>query len=138
MKSFNEFGRQSVLLPYLSDYISSVDGNWNYITPEELFKKDLSKLFLLDVRKRSDYNSGHISGSKNIFWKDLLDNLELLPVDRKVYLICYVGHTSSQVMVILSLLGYDVVSLKFGMGISPVEGVPVAGWSDFGFNIDIN
>lgn len=136
MKSFNEFGRQSVLLTYLRDYISSVDGNWNYITPEELVKKDLSKLFLLDVRKRSDYNSGHISGSRNIFWKDLLDNLELLPVDKKIYLICYVGHTSSQVMVILRLLGYDVVSLKFGMGISPVEGVPVAGWSDFGFNID--
>lgn len=136
MKSFNEFGRQNVLLPYLRDYISSVDDNWNYITPEELVKKDLSKLFLLDVRKRSDYNSGHISGSRNIFWKDLLDNLELLPVDKKIYLICYVGHTSSQVMVILRLLGYDVVSLKFGMGISPVEGVPVAGWSDFGFNID--
>lgn len=36
-------------------------------------------------------------------------------------------------MTLLKLLGYDVVSLKFGMGKSPAPGVPVAGWEDFGF-----
>jgi hypothetical protein len=38
-------------------------------------------------------------------------------------------------MVCLRLLGYDVTTLKFGMGISPVEGVPVAGWTDYGFEV---
>jgi len=33
------------------------------------------------------------------------------------------------------LLGYKASALKFGMGKSPVEGVPVAGWLDFGFDI---
>jgi len=28
-----------------------------------------------------------------------------------------------------------VAALKYGMGISPVEGIPVAGWTDFGFDI---
>ena len=38
-------------------------------------------------------------------------------------------------MVALKLLDYDVVSLKFGMGKSPVKGVPVAGWLDFGYEV---
>ena len=38
------------------------------------------------------------------------------------------GHTSSQAMVLLKLLGYKVVSIKFGYGIAPVFEVPVAGW----------
>ena len=34
-------------------------------------------------------------------------------------------------MVMLKLLGYDVVSIKYGYGITPVEGVPVAGWLNY-------
>jgi rhodanese-related sulfurtransferase len=122
----------------LKDYIKEVDKNWNYITSPDLKKaldKDPSKYFLLDIRKPEDFKSGHIKGSKNIFWKDLLDNLDVLPKDKKIVLICYVGQTSSQMLVSLSLLKYDVISLKFGMGISPVEGIPVAGWLDYGYPI---
>jgi hypothetical protein len=36
-------------------------------------------------------------------------------------------------MTLLKLLGYQVVSIKYGYGISPVKGVPVAGWLDYGF-----
>ena len=91
----------------------------------------------MDIRKPQDFKKGHIKGSKNIFWLDLLkkENLKKLPKNKKIVLICYVGHTSSQALVLLRLLGYDVVSLKFGMGISPSQGVPVAGWTDFGFDI---
>ena len=34
-------------------------------------------------------------------------------------------------MTLLKLLGYDVVSIKFGYGISPVKEIPVAGWLDY-------
>jgi rhodanese-related sulfurtransferase len=69
---------------------------------------------------------------------DLLreENLKKLPKDKVILLICYVGHTSSQMLLALSLLGYKVKSLKFGMGRSPVEGVPVAGWLDYGFDLE--
>jgi hypothetical protein len=33
---------------------------------------------------------------------------------------------------LLKLLGYNVVSIKYGYGISPVKYVPVAGWIDYG------
>lgn len=119
----------------LLDFIDSTEDDWNYITPEDLHKKDLKKFFLLDIRKPDAFKEGHIKGAKNIFWMDLLkeENLKKLPTDKKIILICYVGHTASQMLVALRMLGYDVAALKFGMGKSPVEGVPVAGWLDFGF-----
>jgi hypothetical protein len=39
-------------------------------------------------------------------------------------------------MTLLKLLGYDVVSIKFGYGLSPVKGIPVAGWLDYGLPIE--
>jgi len=127
------------LLKKLRSFLSDTGDDWNYITPEEL-EKDLDNpdWFLLDVRKPEAYDEGHIPGAVNIFWLDLLDkeNLEKLPKDKTIVVICYVGHTASQALTILKLLGYKVVALKFGMGISPVEGVPVAGWTDFGFKLD--
>jgi rhodanese-related sulfurtransferase len=126
------------ILTSLKAYMKEVDKNWNYITPLDLKKdldKDPNKYFLLDIRKPEDFKTGHIKGAKNIFWKDLIDNVDKLPKDKKIVLICYVGHTSSQMLVSLKLLGYDVISLKFGMGISPVEGIPVAGWLDYGFPV---
>jgi len=118
-------------------YVKMTKDDWNYLTPEDL-KKDLDKgkkYFLLDVRKSEDFKSGYIKGATNIFWLDLFkaENLKKLPKDQKIVVYCYVGHTSSQAMVFLKLLGFDVIGLKFGMGESPVEGVPVAGWKDFGF-----
>ena len=72
----------------------------------------------------------HVKGSKNIFWLNILDdkNLKKLSKDKPIFLICYVGHTSSQVLTLLKLLGYNVKSIKYGYGLSPVQGVPVAGW----------
>ena len=121
----------------LLDFIKSTKEDWNYITPEELEKKGTNKFFILDIRDKDVFKDGHIKGAKNIFWMDLLkeENLKKLPKNKKILLACYVGHTASQMLVALKLLGYDALVLKFGMGISPVEGVPVAGWIDFGFDM---
>lgn len=132
-----EDSEKEIIHEALLDFIKDTDKNWNYITPEELNKKDLSKFFILDIRDDKAFKEGHIKGAKNIFWMDLLkeENLKKLPKDKTILLYCYVGHTSSQMLVALRLLGYNVVSLKFGMGKSPVEGVPVAGWLDFGYEV---
>lgn len=123
----------------IRQYVKNVDHNWNYITPKELRKRiqnnGAENLFLLDIRKPENYAEGHIPGSTNIFWLDLFkpENLEKLPKDKTIVLICYVGHTASQAMTLLRLLGYNVIALKFGMGISPVAEVPISGWTDLGF-----
>jgi len=139
MRIYHIAETDSALLEKLRAYLVDTGDDWNYITPEEL-KKNLNNpdYFLLDVRKPEAYAEGHIPGSVNIFWLDLLDekNLEKLPKDKMIVVICYVGHTASQALTILKLLGYKAVGLKFGMGISPVPGVPVAGWTDFGFELE--
>ena len=122
----------------LEGFIIDTKDNWNYILPTDLYKliKADHDLFLLDLRKSEDFNKGHIKGATNIFWLDILKNLNKLPTDKKIVLYCYVGHTSSQVLVLLKLLGYNCISMKYGMGISPVKGVPVAGWLNYGYEVE--
>jgi len=126
------------MIKQITNFINNTKEDWNYITPTDFYNKYyLSKkdYVLLDLRQKKDFDKFHIKGAINIFWLDLFENKNLmkLPKNKKIFLICYVGHTSSQVMTLLKLLGYDVTSIKFGYGISPVMGVPVAGWVDYGY-----
>lgn len=133
----------SELLTHLRKYLAKTKRDWNYITPTDFYKKyynnktKADKYVLIDVRQESEFKKYHIKGAKNIFWLDLLkdENLKKIPKNKKVFVICYVGHTSSQAMTLLKLLGYDVTSVKFGYGVTPVKGVPVAGWTNFKYDV---
>lgn len=121
----------------LRDYLHSIKDDWNYITPIDFYNEYYVKkkdYFLIDLRNEKEYKKMHIKGAKNIFWLNILDdkNLKKLPKNKPIFLICYVGHTSSQVLTILKLLGYNIISIKFGYGLSPIKGVTVAGWLDYG------
>lgn len=120
----------------LKKFLRDTKTDWNYITPTDFYDKfylPKKKYFLLDLRAPKEFAKFHIKGAVNIFWLDLLQekNLTRLPKDRPIFLICYVGHTSSQALVLLRLLGYKVVSIKFGYGVSPAFRVPVAGWNQY-------
>jgi len=121
------------------NFLHNTENNWNYILPTELYKelqnKKQNNYFLLDIRKPEDYKKKHIRYTTNIYWKDLMQpkNLAKLPRNKEIILICYVGHTSSQILVMLKLLGYKVRSLKFGMGVSPSKEVKIAGWTSYGY-----
>jgi rhodanese-related sulfurtransferase len=120
----------------LRNYLHYIKNDWNYITPIDFYnnyylkKKDY---FLIDLRSKKEYKKMHIKGSKNIFWINILDekNIKKLPKDKPIFLICYVGHTSSQILTLLKILDYNVKSIKYGYGLSPIQGVPVAGWLDY-------
>ena len=127
-------------LDVLRDYLHKIKNDWNYITPIDFYnnyylkKKDY---YLIDLRSEKEYKQMHIKGAKNIYWIDILDdkNIKKIPKNKQIFLICYVGHTSSQILTILKLLNYNVTSIKFGYGISPVKCVPVAGWLDYGLPV---
>jgi len=143
-KSYNEVKQKLFLyllykmdIDNLREYLHSIKDDWNYITPIDFYNKYYLKkkdYFLVDLRSEKEYKKMHIKGSKNIFWLNILDekNLKKLPKDKPIFLICYVGHTSSQVLTLLKMLGYNVISIKYGYGLSPIQGVPVAGWLDYG------
>ena len=123
-------------LAALRDYLKHVEDDWNYITPLDFYNEMYLKkeYMLIDLRDEASYKKMHIKGAKKIFWLNILDEkmLNRLPKEKLIVLICYVGHTSSQVLTLLKLLGYNVIAIKFGYGLSPVKGVPVAGWLDYG------
>ena len=130
-----------VLVQNLRNYLKKTKNDWNYITPidfyNEYYLKKKKEYFLVDLRSPEEYKKMHVKGAKNIFWLHILDekNLKKLPKNKIIFLICYVGHTSSQILVLLKLLGYNVVSIKYGYGLSPVNFVPVAGWLDYGLPV---
>jgi rhodanese-related sulfurtransferase len=131
------------LLPLFQRYMEETKDDWNYITPYDFYHKYYTKpekfksIYLLDLRKPEEFRNFHIRGAHNIFWLDLFqpENLKKLPRKKRIFLICYVGHTSSQAMTLLKLLGYKVTSIKFGYGISPVFEVPIAGWIDYRYPV---
>ena len=128
-------------LSLLRSFLKNTKDDWNYITPykfyHQYYKKN-KKYTLLDLRRKEDYDKYHIMGSKNIYWLDILEdnNLKELPKKEPIFLICYVGHISTQVLVLLKLLGYNVTSIKFGYGITPNFEVTVAGWCNFNYPVE--
>ena len=78
------------------------------------------KLYLMDIRKKADYDAGHIDGAKNVefaAWAapENLDALSKLPSDTKIIVICYTGNTAAQTTAGLRMLGYEAYALQAGM-----------------------
>lgn len=125
---------EDVVLQKCRNYLKSIDGKLNYITPQELSKL-ISRgedFFLLDNRTPEAFRAGHIKGAVNIWLKDVLDkeNLDRIPRDKKIVVCCWVGHTASQLMTVLRILGFDAVGLKYGMGEPAVKGETKKGWEE--------
>ena len=90
-------------LDTLRNFLKETKDDWNYITPLDFYNDYYLKnkdYFLIDLRDEKSYKKMHVKGSKNIFWLNILDekNLKKLPKNKIIFLICYVGHTSSQVL----------------------------------------
>jgi len=74
-------------------------------------------LFILDLREKSSFESGHIKGSLHMEFSQWAapENLKRLPADRRIAVICETGDKASQVTGGLRLLGYDALAVKTGM-----------------------
>ena len=72
---------------------------------------------IVSVRKPEDYAKGHIKGAINIPWKEIAkpENLAKLDPNKKIITYCYTGHTGMIAAMVLNVLGYDAVDMKYGM-----------------------
>lgn len=73
---------------------------------------------VVDVRPDiSLYKAGHIPGAIFIPTQDVLkpESLKKLPKDKKIILVCVSGQTQNLPVVILRALGYNAMTMKFGM-----------------------
>ncbi len=95
------------------------------IEPQEVFQKVVVAVdptyYLVDIRADEHYANNHIPGAVHISYADAWRPVktEFLPRDKKIIVVDYSGHSSSQIAALWSLLGYDAVAMKHGM----------AGWS---------
>jgi rhodanese-related sulfurtransferase len=78
-------------------------------------KKDF---VVVDVRPDINlFNAGHIPGAIFIPTQDVLnpENLKKLPRDKKIILVCVSGQTQNLPVVALRALGYNAMTMRFGM-----------------------
>ena len=104
------------ILAFVQDYFNSVADNGNFqIAPADAKTLiDSGEITFVDVRQPDDYEAAHIEGAINIPFGQGMD-FSSLPTDQKLIVACYTGQTAGQTTAVLRALGYDAVSLQFGM-----------------------
>ena len=73
---------------------------------------------IIDTRPDiSLFKAGHIPGSTFIAVQDILkpENLKKLPKDKKIILVCITGAIQNLPVLPLRALGYNAMTMKFGM-----------------------
>jgi len=93
---------------------------WQVTADEVKAMIDAKKTDFLVVDVRPDpnmYKAGHIPGAIFIASQDVLkpENLKKLPKDKKIILVCVSGQTQNLPIVALRALGYNALTMKFGM-----------------------
>ncbi len=64
---------------------------------------------VLDVRKATEYQEGHVEGAINIAHTRLLDRMDEVPSETKIFVHCKAGSRSAVASALLQSNGYDVV-----------------------------
>jgi rhodanese-related sulfurtransferase len=85
------------------------------VSEEAKEKYDKGELFFVDVRDAPDFESVHIEGSINLGISKLNKNLNLIPKDKEVAVLCYGGGLSQAAVKTLLKKGYNAKNLKGGM-----------------------
>lgn len=66
---------------------------------------------VLDVRKKTEFDEGHIEGAINIAHTRLLPRMDEVPSDKKIYVHCQSGARSAVAAALLQKNGYDVIQI---------------------------
>ena len=64
------------------------------IPPEQLKEMQQQHPLIIDVRSRTDFDKGHIPDAENIPLKQLAENPNILPRDRRIVVVCGTGFLS--------------------------------------------
>lgn len=96
----------------VSDTITNI-----IISPDEVFN-NLDNYFLLAYWSKDKFVQGHIPGSFQYdIRSELSPNIALntLPTDKRIVVYCNTGHHAIAIVAYLKLLGYDAVSMMYGL-----------------------
>ena len=84
------------------------------IDVEELAARLTDGAELIDVREPVEYEEAHVPGAKLLPLSDLADNVDEVPADRPVLLICKSGGRSMRAAEFLTTRGRDVTNVAGG------------------------
>lgn len=76
--------------------------------------EDAGEKLVIDIRSEEDYKRETYPGAIHIYHEDFMDELDRVPKDRPVYLICYTGQKSDDIAEELSGQGYEIYSIDGG------------------------
>lgn len=76
--------------------------------------EDAGEKLVIDIRSEEDYKRETYPGAIHISHEDFMDELDRVPKDRPVYLICYTGQKSDDIAEELSGQGYEIYSIDGG------------------------
>jgi len=127
--------KNQALYKLLNDFLSGLPEGFYTVKPDVLNASLAeSKIFLLDVRTKKEYDeTGRIAGATHIPFNDLFANLDKLPAkDAQIVIYCASGHRGAVAMMGLRLMGYTKISnLGGGLGAWKTAKLPVEGWVDW-------
>ncbi len=76
--------------------------------------EDAGEKLVIDIRSEEDYKRETYPGAIHIFHENFMDELDRVPKDRPIYLICYTGQKSDDIAEELSGQGYEIYSIDGG------------------------
>ncbi len=88
----------------------------NEVSIDDLEKAIKEGAFVLDVREPDEFANGHVPEARHIPLKSVSEQLENLPRDEQIWVICQAGARSMTAANFLEDQGFDVVSVAGGTG----------------------
>ncbi len=103
-------------------------------TANQILQADDDSAMFISMCRPDDFADARVPGSVNIpygpNWNEAIPGF---PTDKKLIVYCYSGQGSNQLVVMLTMLGYDPASLTYGLGTPRTD---PRGWANEGFPVE--
>ena len=86
----------------------------NNITVEELEKKDMQEGVVIDIRSKADYLKGSFSKAIHIPIEKFEENMDTIPKEKNVYVLCHTGEKSQDIVEQLEEHGNAAYNIEGG------------------------
>jgi rhodanese-related sulfurtransferase len=95
-------------------YLEFVDYGGGVIFAEQIPKDEWPKMVVIDARDSAQFAKGHIPGSLNMDWRQVLAKRNSIPKNKPVLIYCNTGSLSAQAGFALRVAGWDNVRILQG------------------------
>ncbi|MFA9466963.1 MAG: ATP-binding protein, partial [Velocimicrobium sp.] len=88
--------------------------NNNVIRVEELEKIENESIYILDIRSKEEHAKGSMEGAINIPMEIVEKELDSIPKEKEIYVLCHTGEKSMDIVELLEENGYRAYNIEGG------------------------